>query len=284
MTAMEITSKMVADLRERTGQGMMECKKALAATSGDLEAAVDWLRKQGMKSAEKKADREMGEGRVQAHLEPGSRIGALVALTCQTDFLAGNSEFQSLLATLTPLAAKGAGDIAKLNALKLAGGTSVEDTVKQLVGKTGENIQVARVARYENAKGRVGFYVHHNQKVGVLVSVTTEGPEAKATEVLRELAMHVAMYNPAAAPRADVPAADLEREKAIYLEEVKGKPAEMQQKIVAGKLEKFYADRVLPEQIWIKDDTKTKTVQQVLDAALGKGTKIEAFTRVQVGK
>jgi len=278
----EITSKMVADLRERTGQGMMECKKALAATMGDLEAAVDWLRKQGMKSAEKKADREMGEGRVAAHLEPGARVGALVALTCQTDFLAGNSEFQSLLATLVPLAAKGAGDIAALNAVQLAGGTSVQDTVKQLVGKTGENIQVARVARYDNPKGRVGAYVHHNQKVGVLVSVSTEGPEPKAAEVLRELAMHVAMYNPAAATRAEVPGAELEREKAIYLEEVKGKPPEMQQKIVTGKLEKFYADRVLPEQKWIKDDTKT--VQQVLEAALGKGTKIEAFTRVQVGK
>jgi elongation factor Ts len=280
---MEITSKMVADLRERTGQGMMECKKALSATSGDLEAAVDWLRKQGMKSAEKKADREMGEGRVQAHVEPGARVGALVAMTCQTDFLAGNDEFQSLLKGLPALAAqRGLSDIAALNAASLAGGTSVQDTVKQLVGKTGENIQVARVARYENAKGRVGFYVHHNQKVGVLVSVSTEAPEPKAAEVLRELAMHVAMYNPAAASRTEVPATELEREKAIYLEEVKGKPPEMQQKIVAGKLEKFYADRVLPEQKWIKDESKT--VQKVLDEALGKGARIEGFARFQVGK
>jgi elongation factor Ts len=274
---------MVADLRERTGQGMMECKKALAATAGDLEAAVDWLRKQGMKSADKKADREMGEGRVAAHLEPGARVGALVAMTCQTDFLAGNDEFQSLLASLAPLAARSKlADVAALQAARLPSGTSVQDTVKLLVGKTGENIQVARLARYENAKGRVGFYVHHNQKVGVLLSVTTEAPEAKALEVLRELAMHVAMYNPAAASRAEVSASDVEREKAIYLEEVKGKPAEMQQKIVAGKLEKFYADRVLPEQKWIKDESKT--VQKVLDDALGKGAKIEAFTRVQIGK
>jgi elongation factor Ts len=205
-----------------------------------------------------------------------------VALTCQTDFLAGNSEFQALLASLVPLAAKGAGDIAALNAASLRSGTSVQDTVKQFVGKTGENIQVARVARYENPQGRVGFYVHHNQKVGVLVSVSTAGAEDKAADVLRELAMHVAMYNPAAVTRTEVPAAELEREKAIYLEEVKGKPAEMQQKIVAGKLEKFYADRVLPEQKWIKDESKT--VQKVLEDALGKGTKIEAFTRVQVGK
>jgi len=280
---MEITSKMVADLRERTGQGMMECKKALAATSGDLEAAVDWLRKQGMKSADKKADREMGEGRVAAHIESGARAGALVAMTCQTDFLAGNDEFQSLLSSLAPLAVKhGLADAAALNAVKLPSGNSVEDTVKLLVGKTGENIKVARLTRYENKQGLVGFYVHHDQKKAAIVSVTTEAPETKAAQVLRELSMHIVMNNPAAATRADVPAADIEREKSIYLEEVKGKPAEMQQKIVGGKLEKFYADRVLPEQKWIKDESKT--VQKVLDEALGKGTRIEAFQRVQIGK
>jgi elongation factor Ts len=124
--------------------------------------------------------------------------------------------------------------------------------------------------------------VHHDNKKGALVSVTTGAPEAKAAQVLRELSMHIVMNNPSAATRAEVPAADVEREKAIYLEEVKGKPAEMQQKIVAGKLEKFYADRVLPEQKWIKDDSKT--VQKVLDEELGKGTRIEGFTRVQIGK
>ena len=283
MSTMEITSKMVADLRERTGQGMMECKKALAATGGDLEAAVDWLRKQGMKSADKKADREMGEGRVAAHIEPGARSGALVAMTCQTDFLAGNDEFRSLLGSLAPLATKqNLADVAALNAAKLPNGSSVQDTVKLLVGKTGENIQVARLARYENKQGLLGSYVHHDNKKGALVSVTTAAPEAKAKDILRELSMHVVMHNPSATTRAEVPAADLEREKAIYLEEVKGKPAEMQQKIVAGKLEKFYAERVLPEQKWIKDDSKT--VQKVLDDALGKGTKIEGFTRVQIGK
>lgn len=280
---MEITPKMVADLRERTGQGMMECKKALAATGGDMEKAVDLLRLQGMKSADKKADREMGEGRVAVHVEPGARVGALVALTCQTDFLAGNDEFQSLLGSLPRLAVQQRlGDVAALNAAKLASGNSVQDTVKLLVGKTGENIQVARVARLENPEGLVGFYVHHDQKKGAIVSVTTAATEAQAGQLLRELSMHVVMHDPAATARAGVPAADVEREKAIYLEEVKGKPAEMQQKIVTGKLEKFYAERVLPEQKWIKDDSKT--VQKVLEEALGKGTQVAAFTRVQIGK
>jgi elongation factor Ts len=280
---MEITSKMVADLRERTGQGMMECKKALAATGGDVEKAVDLLRLQGMKSADKKADREMGEGRLAVHVEPGARVGALVAMTCQTDFLAGNDEFRSLLDSLPRIAAQQKlAELAALNAAKLPSGNTVQDTVKLLVGKTGENIQVARLARCENKQGLVGFYVHHDQKKGAIVSVTTDAPEAKAAQVLRELSMHIVMNNPAATTRDGVPAADVEREKAIYLEEVKGKPAEMQQKIVAGKLEKYYADRVLPEQKWIKDDSKT--VQKVLEEALGKGAKIEAFTRVQIGK
>ena len=283
MTAMEITSKMVADLRERTGQGMMECKKALAQTQGDLEKAVDWLRMQGMKSADKKADREMGEGRVAAHVETGGRIGALAAMTCQTDFLASNAEFMAILTSLAPLATRhGFADTAALNAAKLPSGNTVQDTVKLLVGKTGENIQVARLERFENKQGFVGFYVHHDQKKAAMVSVTTAATAEKATQVLRELSMHVVMNNPAAATRDGVPGADVEREKAIYLEEVKGKPAEMQQKIVAGKLEKFYADRVLPEQPWIKDPSKS--VQKVLEEALGKGTKIESFARIQIGK
>ncbi|MBK7644369.1 MAG: translation elongation factor Ts [Planctomycetes bacterium] len=283
MSTMEITSKMVADLRERTGQGMMECKKALAATGGDMEKSVDLLRLQGMKSAEKKADREMGEGRVAVHVDSTARKGALVAMTCQTDFLAGNDEFQSLLGGLPALAVQsGLSNAEALNAAKLPSGNSVEDSAKMLSGKTGENIKVARLARYENAQGFVGFYVHHDQKKGALVSVTTSGPQDKAVATLRELSMHIVMHNPAAVTRAEVPAEDVEREKAIYLEEVKGKPAEMQEKIVAGKLEKFYAARVLPEQPWIKDDSKT--VQKVLEDALGKGTKIVAFTRVQIGK
>jgi elongation factor Ts len=262
----------------------MECKKALTEAKGNVEGAVDWLRKNGLKTADKKADREMGEGRVHAFVGPKARVGSLVAMTCETDFVAKTEDFQELLKGVgTFVAEHNPQDLNGLLATKWPRtGTSLQDTVKLLVGKIGENIQVARMARLENAQGRVGSYVHHNQKVGVLVSVTTEAPEDKAAEVLRELSMHIAMYNPVASARSQVPAAEVEREKAIYLDEVKTKPKEMQDKIVAGKLEKFYADKVLPEQKWIKDDTKT--VQKVLEETLGKGARIEGFARFQIGK
>lgn len=281
---MEITSGMVRDLRERTGAGLMECKRALEASSGDFEAAVDHLRKQGLKSAEKKAQREMGEGRVAAFVGPKARVGALVAVTCETDFMAATDDFKGLIAELARHVAEHAPkDVEALVGQKWAKtGSSVGEAIKLLIGKLGENIQVARIARFENPHGRIGAYVHHTQKVGVLVDVSSEAAEDKAAETLKELAMHAAVFKPTAASRAEVDPSDVERERAIYLEEVKSKPAEMQDKIVAGKIEKFYADIVLPEQKWFKDDTKT--VQKVLEETLGKGTRVRSFARFQIGK
>jgi elongation factor Ts len=280
---MEITAAMVRDLRERTGAGLMECKRALEAAGGDFEGAIDHLRKQGLKSAEKKASREMGEGRVAAFVGPKGRVGSLIAVTCETDFMAATDDFKGFLVELARHVAEHAPkDVEALLQQKLASGATVGDTVKGLVGKLGENIQVARAVRYENMQGRIGAYVHHTQKVGVLVDVTTQAAEDKAAEVLKELSMHAAVFKPTAAKRAEIPAGDVERERAIFLEEVKSKPAEMQEKIVAGKLEKFYADAVLPEQKWFKDETKT--VQKVLDEVLGKGAVVERFVRLQIGK
>ena len=280
---MTITSEMVRDLRERTGAGLMECKRALEASKGDIEGAVDNLRKSGLKTADKKADRETGEGRVQAWIGPKMRVGSLVALTCETDFVARTADFGKLLYDISELVAeKNPADVDALAKLPLATGTSVGETLKLLVGKIGENIKIARMARLENMKGRVGSYVHHDGKKAAFVSVTTGVDEDKVGEALKELCQHIVVFNPVASDRAQVPAAAVEREREIYLEEVKSKPAEMQQKIVAGKLEKFYADQVLPEQKWMKDDTKT--VQQILEEKLGKGAKIEAFVRVQIGK
>jgi elongation factor Ts len=280
---MTITSEMVRDLRERTGAGLMECKRALEASKGDIEGAVDNLRKAGLKTADKKADRETGEGRVQAWIGPKMRVGSIVALTCETDFVARTADFGKLLYDIAELVAeKSPADVDALAKLPLKGGTSVGETLKLMVGKIGENIKIARMARLENMKGRVGSYVHHDGKKAAFVSVTTDVDEDKVGEALKELCQHIVVFNPVSSDRAQVPAAAVERERAIYLEEVKSKPAEMQQKIVSGKLEKFYADQVLPEQKWMKDDTKT--VQQILEEKLGKGAKIEAFVRVQIGK
>jgi elongation factor Ts len=280
--SVEITSKMVGELRERTGAGLMECKKALAASGGSMEGAVDWLRKSGLKTAEKKAGREMGEGRIAACILPGSRSGALVALTCETDFVARTSDFEGLLNAAAKLAADAAcSDPAGLGALS-HGASTLDESIKLMVGKIGENISIGKVSAFRNASGYVGFYVHHDGKKGAIVSVKTGAEETKAVAALKDLAMHVVFANPSALKREEVPASEVERERAIYLDEVKSKPAEIQEKIISGKLNSFYAMSVLPEQNWFKDDARK--VQAVLDAELGKGTLIEGFARFQIGK
>lgn len=280
---MEITPSMVRDLRERTGAGLMECKRALEAGQGDLEAAVDHLRKQGLKTAEKKSSREMGQGRIQAWVGPKARVGAMVAMTCETDFVANTEDFQALLSELCHQVAEKnpASPEALLDLKHSQTGAALSEAIKLFIGKLGENTQVARFQRFENMKGRVGCYVHHDGKKGALVSVTTEAADDVAAGVLKELAMHVVFANPAGNTRAAIPADKIERERAIYLEEVKSRPAEMQEKIVGSKIDKFYSDNVLPEQKWFKDDKQT--VLQVLTAQLGKGTAIADFARFQIG-
>lgn len=281
---MDITPEMVRALRERTGAGLMECKRALEAAKGDIEAAVDFLRKSGLKTAEKKADRETGEGRVRVHVGPKSRVGAMVALTCETDFVAATPDFEALLSDLSShVAEKNPPSVEALLEQPFRDGkVTVGETLRLLIGKIGENMRIARILRLENMKGRVGSYIHHDGKKGAIVSVTTTAEEAVAADALKELAMHVVVFNPTAARRDQVQSEQVERERAIYLEEVKSKPPEMQEKIISGKLEKFYADQVLPEQKWMKDETKT--VQKIVEEKLGAGSRVEAFARFQIGK
>jgi len=282
----EITSEMVRNLRERTGAGLMECKRALEASNGDIEGAVDHLRKSGLKTAEKKASREMGEGRVLTWIAPKSRVGALVALTCETDFVANTEDFNSLHAEIVQRVAHD--NPASVDALLLLkdsrNGQTIGESIKLFVGKLGENTSVARIQRYENMKGRVGTYVHHDKKKAALVCVTTDADEDKASAFLKQVCQHIVSKVPAplATSRDAIPANEVERERAIYLEEVKDKPAAMQEKIVQGKLDKFFADVILPEQKWVFDDTKT--VQKVLEETLGKGSKFDGFSNVRIGK
>ncbi len=282
----EITSDMVRRLRERTGAGLMECKKALGEAAGDEEGAIDYLRKQGLKTAEKKSSREMGEGRIATWIAPKSRVGALVALTCETDFVAQTEDFNGLLDALVRTTAEinPASTEALLDAKHPQTGVALGEAVKLFVGKLGENTQVARMQRYENMQGRVGTYVHHDKKKAALVSVTTAAEESVAATFLKELSMHIVSKVPVplAVTRDEIPAAEVERERAIYADEVKGKPADMTEKIVKGKLEKFFADVVLPEQKWVFDDTKT--VQKIVEERLGAGSKIVGFTHVRIGK
>ncbi|MBL8857749.1 MAG: translation elongation factor Ts [Planctomycetes bacterium] len=282
----EINPDMVRRLRERSGAGLMECKRALEAAHGDEEVAIDNLRKSGLKTAEKRSSREMGEGRVTTWIAPKSRVGALVALTCETDFVAATDDFNALLGeAVQRVAADNPASIdALLKAKDSRNGQEFGESIKLFIGKLGENTQVGKIMRYENMKGRVGTYVHHDKKKAALVSVTTEADEDKAAAFLKQLCQHIVSKVPAplALKREEIPATEVERERAIYLEEVKDKPAEMQEKIVKGKLDKFFGDVLLPEQKWVFDDTKT--VQKVLEETLGKGSVIAGFTNVRIGK
>ncbi|HUR29181.1 MAG TPA: translation elongation factor Ts [Planctomycetota bacterium] len=282
---MDITSKMVQDLRERSGAPLMDCKRALVATNGDVDAAFDFLRKAGLKTADKKAGRSMGAGRVGALIAPDGRAGAMVALSCETDFSANTEDFGAMVASFCKHALQHRpATPAEMLGQKLQGGVgTLDDTLKQLVGKIGENMQLSNVAVYENKAGRVGAYVHHTPRVGALVSVTSDAPAEKVDAFIKQLGMHIASSKPTALTRAAISAEVIEREKAVYREsdDVKGKPAERLGKILEGKLEKFFQGTVLGEQPWVMDPALT--VDKALAAALGQNARIEAFSLFQVG-
>lgn len=284
MTTM-ISAKLVAELRDRTGASMMECKRALEAAGGNVEAALDNLRKAGLKSADKRASRDTGQGLVGFAASGDGKRGAMVALCCETDFVARNDEYAGLLAKICAVALdKGATSVDALNASPLPGTSgSVEDAIKALIGKIGENIRVTQVACVASKTGKVASYVHHDKKKGALVAVDLAGKSND--DFLKQLCMHIVATKPVpeALTRAEVPADAIEREKAVLREsdDIKKKPAEMHDKIITGRLEKFFAERVLPEQPWMLDDKLT--VQKALVAATAPAAKIEAFARFQIG-
>lgn len=285
---MAITAKLVMELREKTGAGMMDCKKALEASGGQLEAAIDHLRKQGLKSAAKKAERETAEGRVFAVLSDDRRRGHLVGIACETDFLASSDGFIGFVGSLADLVASldpdGLEDgerpfLKQCN----ADGQSIEEMIKASVGQFGENIRVTALERFENASGLIGSYIHHDNKQGALVSVTTEADAAKAEEVLKSLCQHVVVFQPEYMNRDEVPADALDREREVILasDELQAKPEEIRGKIVEGKLRRFYSERCLEDQPWIHDDKQT--VGKVLEKELGAGTRVVSYARVRLG-
>ena len=280
---MAITAKMVQELRERTGAALMDCKRALESSAGDLEAAIDNLRKAGLKSADKRAGRSTAEGRVQAVFARDGKAGAMVALTSETDFVARTEDFKALLTKLTQVAfdAKLTSPEALLE--QKVDGSLAQEAIKALSGKLGENVQVPKVAYFANAKGQVGGYVHHNDKVAALVSVTSSAPAEKVQAFLKDLGMHVTFARPQALVREEIPPEAVEREKAVIAEsdEVKSKPEDKRERIVTGKLEKFYAGLALLEQPWFKDDKQS--VSKVLAAELGKDARIAGFALFVVG-
>ena len=267
----QITATMVKELRETTGAGMMDCKKALSATDGDKEKAIDWLREKGISKAEKKAGRVAAEGAVFACVD-GS-VGVILELNCETDFAAGNEQFRTLGdKILAHIAKTNPADLDALLSSDL-GGKKVSDLVTEATATIGEKISLRRFVRYESA-GRIGSYIHMGGKIGVLVDLSG-GDEALAKDV----AMHIAASNPQAIDRAGVDASAIEHEKEVLRKQAleEGKPEKIVDKMVEGRINKFYKEVCLVEQEFVKDPDKK------ISDVLG-GNAVKAFTRYQLGE
>ena len=279
---------MVRELRDMTGAAMMKCKQALDASDGDIQGAVDHLRKAGLKSAAKKATRDTAEGRVFAVGSGDGRRGTMVSIACETDFLSSGDGFKALVESLKSAAQASDPDGIKdgqraFLEQSIEGHDNVASALTDAVSVYGENIQVADLVRLENSAGQVGIYIHHDHKQGAIVSVSTAADAAKSEETLRALCQHIVVFNPPYATRAGVEPAAIERERAIILEadDMKKKPEEVRGKIVDGRMVKFYAGCVLTDQPWILDDKIS--VGKALENALGKDTAVESFKLIKLG-
>jgi elongation factor Ts len=262
----EVTASMVKALRELTGQGMMECKKALQEANGDVEGARDILRKKGLATAEQKAGRATKEGLIGIRVSDDGTSAAMVEVQCETDFCARNEVFRATVNSVAALAASAEQD-GEVSATE-----GISAAVQDALAKIGENMAYARGVKL--SAPRVGSYLHHNGKVGVIVGVDGELDE----ETLANLCMHVAFADPMGVTRDDIPADLVEREKAIAHDQAtqSGKPPQIAEKIVTGKVNKFLAANALLEQPYVRDDKKK--VKDVLG-----GAKVTAFARYAVG-
>ncbi|HKX11704.1 MAG TPA: translation elongation factor Ts [bacterium] len=281
----EITAKMVQDLREKTGAGMMDCKKALNEAGGDMEKAVEVLRKSGMASASKKAGRLASEGLIDIHVE--GDVAAIVEVNSETDFVAKTPDFQNFVKSVAQhVAKKRPADLAALLKQTPEGAKADFETLtKEMVAKIGENLSIRRFQVLEAAAGeKFGSYLHMGSKIGALVKV--KGDAAKLNnDLLKDLAMHVAAASPRFLHREQIPADVRAKEKEIYLAQLQesGKPKEMLEKIVEGKLGKFASEVCFIEQIFVKDPTGKKSVLKHLQETDPSGQVVE-FLRFQVGE
>lgn len=278
MSTVQITAADVNKLRQQTGAGMMDCKKALTEANGDFEAAIDYLRKKGAKVAASRQDRESNEGVVIARTTADGKRGVIVEFNCETDFVAKNADFVAFANSIADLAIeKNPASLEDLVNLDL-NGEKLSDTIISQTGKIGEKVGVSK---YESITGeKVIAYIHGNYRLGVLVALSAN--PASAEEVGKDVAMQIAAMNPVAIDKGDVDAKTIERELEIAKDVIRaeGKPEEMVEKIAAGKLNKFYKDSTLLNQEFVKDSSKT--VAQFLND-VEKGLTVTAFKRVQLG-
>ncbi|HEY4263716.1 MAG TPA: translation elongation factor Ts [Micropepsaceae bacterium] len=285
-----ISAAMVKELRDKTGAGMMDCKAALAETNGDVEAAVDWLRKKGLAKAAKKAGRIAADGLIGVAIQAGQ--GAIVEVNSETDFVARGAAFQNLVRQAAQQALKAEGDLQRLLVSPVEGGASMADVLSALVGQVGEHMSVRRASALAVAPGVVASYVHNAAapdlgKIGVLVAVESSGDAGKLMALGKQIAMHVAAANPLALS-VDALAPDVvQRERAIYADQARqsGKAENVIEKMIEGRLRKFYEESVLLSQVFVIDgETPVAKVVENVAKDLGAPVKIAGFLRFAVGE
>ncbi len=273
---MSISAQDVKKLRDATGVGMMDCKKALEEANGDFDEAVDLLRKKGQKVADKRADREAEEGLVVTTLSDDGTTGAIAEVNCETDFVARNDDFQTFAARIVELVLEERpADLDELKALDYSGERTVQEELVRMTGRIGEKLAIRRFDVVETEDGEIVSYIHPGSKLGVLVNVTGEDDQAQL-----DVAMQIAALNPVAVSRDEVPQERQEKEKEIAREAAinDGKPEHIIDNIVEGKLNRYFQDNVLLEQDFVKD--ASVSVQEMLDEA---GVSIHGFVRYALG-
>lgn len=287
---MSITASMVKELRDKTGAGMMDCKAALTEASGDIEAAIDWLRAKGLSRAEKKAGRVAAEGLI--GVATASDRAVMVEVNSETDFVARNADFQKLVSDIAEAALSTGGSLAAVKSAKMADGATVEDAIKTAIGTIGENMTLRRAAMISAPAGGVSSYVHSAVapglgKIGVIVGMNSTAGSDKVAGIGRQVAMHIAAANPLAVSVDELDPDVVARERAVYAEQAResGKPEAIIEKMVEGRMRKFHEEVVLLSQTFVVDTEKT--VAQALKAAegdVGAPVELTAFVVFRLGE
>lgn len=282
----QISAKAVKDLRDKTGVGMMDCKRALEETQGDMQKAIEYLRKKGAALAAKRADREASEGVIEIRIDDAAKTGVILEVNCETDFVARGEDFTGFAASLADLAlANGSTTRDEILAASI-GDEKVDDAIKAMTGKLGEKIDVKRIGVLKTESGVIASYLHPGAQLGAIIEMAV-APSQDAEEIARDMAMQVAAAAPIVVDRSKVPSDSIEKEKEIYRQQAlsQGKPEQFVDKIITGRLEKYYQEVALLEQAFIKDSNMK--VQGVLDDyAKTHDTEISVagFVRYQLGE
>ncbi len=290
----EITAGLVKELREKSGVGMMDCKKALMENGGDIEASMDWLRAKGLSKAAKKADRVAAEGLVAIATKDTGKgeIGVAVEVNAETDFVSRNELFQVAARNIAEAAIDTDGSVEAITEAKLANGETAQGLLTNLIATIGENMMVRRAARFEVSNGVVSSYIHNATapdlgRIGVLVALESEGDKAALKDLGRKIAMHVAATSPLSLSTSDLDPAAVERERSIFAEQAaaSGKPEAVVEKMVEGRIRKFYEEVVLTKQAFVMNPDQT--IEALIEATgkeLGSPIKIVGFQRLALGE